>query len=143
MNVYQNSFETKTINLKKGGFLILIFIMILTSILAFYNQFYDYYQGTGMIEEKNTLSMLVNVEDLKKIINHNEIIIEGTTFTYKVVQIKETNLEYGTDIYKKVFVNFESDEAWNIDHNYISYKIITGKDTIINYVLKTIKGEVK
>lgn len=138
---YQGSFEIKDFECLKFSLVVFIFIIILSLIIIFNNNFYDYYNGVAIVEDDNKISTLVNVNDLDKVLNNGKMIIERTTFAYNVLDISNEFIEYGTDLFKKVVISIELDTSLNITNNYINYKIITGKDTIIKYVFKTIKGE--
>lgn len=138
---YQGSFEINNFNLIKYSLVVLFFLIILFCIIVFNNNFYDYYSGYGILEKKNELSILVDIRDLNKVTSNSEIIIERTTFSYSVASIGDKNIEYGTNILKKVKLNIDLSSYLNIDNNYFSYKIITGKSTIVQYVFNTIKGE--
>ena len=138
---YQNSFKNKEISIFKSTVVITIFIIILGLIIVFNNDFYNYYSGYGILEKNNEISILVDINDLNKITNNNKIIIERTTFSYKVISIDKNNIEYGNNILKKIVIEVPITKELNIKNNYVKYKIIISKDTILNYVLKTIKGE--
>lgn len=141
IKMYQNSFNNKKINVFKNLMIVLFFIIILGLIIVFNNEFYDYYQGYAILDKDNEMSLIVDINDLNKVTSNNEIIIERTTFSYKVISIDETNIEYGNSILKKITIRVSMNNKLNIENNYIKYKIITSKDTIINYVLNTLKGE--
>lgn len=138
---YQNSFNNKKINIFKSIIVVLLFIIILSLIIVFNNDFCDYYSGYAVLEKNNEISLLIDVNDLNKITSNDKIIIERTTFSYKIISIDEMNIEYGNSILKKVIIEVSMNEKLNIKNNYIKYKIIISKNTILNYVLKTIKGE--
>lgn len=143
MNIksYQESFEINKFSFIKYSLVVLFFMIILFIIIVFNNNFYDYYNGYGILEKKNELSILVDIKDLNKITSNSEIIIERTTFSYNVTSIGDKNIEYGTNILKKVKLNIDLPSYLNINNNYFNYKIITGKSTIMQYVFNTIKGE--
>ena len=143
MNVsdFQNMFFYSNVKVRNKIFVVLFFIVILLFTVVNNNNFYSYYSGSGVVKN-GQFNILVNVKDLDKILNNNKIIIERTTFTYDVYSLSENNLEYGTDIFRTVLLNIDLPEHYNIENNYVDYKIITGKDTIMNYVFNTIfKGE--
>lgn len=140
IEVYQNSFMNKNINFLKYFFVVLVFIFLLILILVFNNNFYDYYDGVCYIEKENEIITLIDLKELNKIIKNDEIIIERTTFSYNVLSISSDNFEYGNNIFKKVVLYINLPKWLNITNNSFNYKIITGKDTILNYVLKSIKG---
>ena len=138
---YQNNFNNKEISIFKSMIVVAIFIIVLSLIIVFNNEFYNYYSGYGVLEKDNEISILIDINDLNKITNNNKIIIERTTFSYKIISIDEANIEYGNNILKKVLIEVLLTKELNIKNNYIKYKIITSKDTILNYILNTIKGE--
>lgn len=138
---FQGSFECKDFNCIKFFVVVLFFIFVLFLIIVFNNNFYDYYTGIAIVEDKNKISTLVNVNDLEKVLNNKEMIIERTTFAYTISYISDDFIEYGTDLFKKVGIFIELKDSLNLKNNYFNYKIITGKDTIVKYFFKTIKGE--
>ena len=138
---YQDSFQNRNISIFKSVVVVLFFIFILSLIIVFNNNFYEYYTGYGILESKNEISILVDIKDLNKITSNEKIIIERTTFSYKVLSIDNANIEYGNNIFKKVIISVLIPNELNIENNYVKYNIITEKDTILNYVLNTIKGE--
>jgi len=142
LDIYQNNFETKEIKLEKYIITIAIFIIIITIIVSLFNNFYYYYNGTGFFKGDNCFSILVDINDLNKVTKNNKILIEGTTFTYDITNISSDNFDYETNIYKSIVLNIKDlPDYLNIENNYVSYKIITKKDTIINYIFKTVLGE--
>ena len=77
-------FSTKTAN----PFLILItfLFLVLTIYLLFSQKQKVFFNGVGLVQEENLVGIEVSKENEKKILNKNKIIIEGTTFTYKIIE---------------------------------------------------------
>lgn len=102
------------------------------------NNFYDYYNGKGEIKNKNIISTLVLTNDIEIINNNKTMKINKKEHTYKIKNIEEDNYISNGNIYK--MVNIKVDDYEELDNNYIDYQIIKKKDTLINYVVNTMKG---
>ena len=137
---YQELFSNKKIYLWKNLVVVLIFIFIIIFIVMFHNHFCDYYEGYASFDSANRFSTLVHVNDLQKILNSKEIVIEGSTFSDSVDSIDDTDFVYEEEIFKRVYVTIDSDKYSTIENNYIVYHIILKRDTILNYVIKSIIG---
>lgn len=141
IRTFNSSFENKSINLLKPFIVVFTLIVIILTILIFKNDFNDYYIGTGIVNKENTVLILVDVGDINHIIKGNKIIIERTTFSYKINSISDDIIEYGTNYLKKVYLDISLPDYLNIVNNNIKYQILVDKDTIFNYIFKMIKGE--
>ena len=141
LNLYKNNFETKEISLIKYLITISIFIIILIFIVFLNNNFNYYYSGNAFVKENNCINILVRIEDLEKITKNKKIIIEGTTFTYQVINISDESFENISDFYKSVFLKIDKlPSSINLKNNYVNYKIVTRKNTILNYIIDTVFG---
>lgn len=142
INLYQNNFSNKYICLWKMISVVLVFILVLALILIFNNGFYDYYEGNAIFEDPNKFSTLVNINDLEKITSSRKIVIEGTTFSYDVLIIDDNDYVYGNEIFKKIHISLNCDNCSHIKNKYSRYYIILGHDTIFNYFIKNLKGDI-
>ena len=133
ISIFEDLFINRIISLKKIYIVVSIFIVTILSIILFNNNFYDYYEGYASYNDEK-LSLIVSIYDLNKITTNSEIIIGGTTFTYKIYKIDNYLEEYK-------IVNIEVNNYKGIENEFIKYKIIIDRDTVLNYLIKTIKGE--
>lgn len=141
IKIFNSSFENKRINLFKPFVVVFAFIVVILTILILKNDFNDYYIGTGILNKENTILILVDVADINQIIKGNKIIIERTTFSYKINSIDDDVIEYGTSYLKKVYLEVSLPDYLNVVNNNIKYQVLVDKDTIFSYIFKMIKGE--
>ena len=116
---------------------IVLFASLLIMIICF-NNFYDYYNGKGEINNKNIISTLVLTSDIDLIKKNKSMKIDNKEYAYKIKNIESENYVSNGYIYK--IVNIKVDNYEELDNNYVDYQIIRKKDTIINYFINTIKG---
>ncbi len=140
INIYEKLFDRRNISLKRMLVVVFAFIGLIALIMIFNNNFYDYYNGKAIFENSNKINTLVYIDDLEKIVKNKEIMIGGTTFSYKVDSIDSDNFISGNNIFKMVHLSLESDKSISIENNYVSYYIVLGHDNIVNYFLKKLKG---
>ncbi len=140
INEYQENFYNKTINLKKIILIILVFIFIILIIVIANNNFYDYFYGMLIVEDDERISTLVNINDLEKVLNNNEIIINQLHYSYNIEKIENDNFINGDDVFKKIYLKINDNKVFNIKNLYLNYSIIVDKNTIFNYVRKSIIG---
>ncbi len=133
INVFEDLFINRRISVNKIYLVVSIFIIIILSIVIFSNNYYEYYEGYATYKE-NKLVSIISIYKINLIKDNNKISIGGTTFTYKIDRIEDYLEEY-----KVVYLDVN--DYKDIDNDYLNYKIIIGKDTILNYLIKTIKGE--
>ena len=133
ISVYEDLFINRRVSTNKIYLVVSIFIIIILSIVIFSNNYYEYFEGYATYKEQKLVS-IISVYKIYLIKDHNEILIGGTTFTYKIDKIDDY-----LEGYKVVYLDIN--DYKNIDNDYVNYKIIIGKDTILNYLIKTIKGE--
>ena len=141
MNIkqFQSNLKNMNINLVPYILVVSIFICIILLIISFNNKLEDYYVTDSLVKDKQ-LKIIVNVDDLNKITDNKKIRVGKDIFTYKVEKISDLVIE--DNIYKEVMINIDNfDDKLLIDNNVIKLKIITNKTTILNYLLKTLKGE--
>lgn len=137
IKIFNEIFVNKTVNNKSMIIVELILIISLFTIILFNNEFYDYYIGKAEVKE-NTLSTLVFIDDIELIKNNKEIIIHDSVYAYKIKNIEDENYVSNGSIYK--IINISINDYEDIDNNYIEYKIVKEKDTLLNYFIKTLKG---
>jgi len=133
INIFQDLFVNKSLSIKKIYITVSIFIISILLIVIFYNEFYDYYEGSATIKD-NMITSVVSIYDLKYINNNKNMIIGGSTFSYKIVKIDDYIEGYNV-------VSIKLNNYNEVDNLFIEYKIIINKDTILDYFIKSMKGE--
>ena len=140
INKYQENFYKKKKKKKKIILIILVFIFIILIIVIANNNFYDYFYGMLIVEDDERISTLVNINDLEKVLNNNEIIINQLHYSYNIEKIENDNFINGNDVFKKIYLKINDNKVFNIKNLYLNYSIIVDKNTIFNYVRKSIIG---
>lgn len=139
IEVFQNSFNNKVINLKSYLLVVSIFIGILVLVVIFNNNIEDYYVSKGIVKDKE-LTLLVDIDDIGKVTNNEKIMIERDIFTYEVTKISD--LLINSNIYKEVNIKVDKlDKKHLLNNNVVDLKIMTNKTSILSYLLNTMKGE--
>ena len=137
IRVFNDIFVNKIIDKRKMIFVELFLLISLLTLIIFFNNFYDYYNGAGEIKN-NIMSTLILTSDIE-ILKSNKIMkIEGKEYDYKIKNIESESYISNGYIYK--MVNVKINNYKELDNNYIDYQIIKKKDTIINYFINTMKG---
>ena len=136
LNMYNNK-----ISLLYKWIIVSIFIIILLLILGFNNNYYTYYQGVGVLKEKDYLSINVDTKNIDKVLKSKKIMIGGSTLTYNVTNISEEFNISGEILYKEITLSIKLEASDNIKNNNLDFKIIVDKTSIFNYMLNKIKGE--
>lgn len=141
MNIveFKTSFENYEINYKKYIYVVSIFLIFFLVVIVFNNNFYNYFTGKFSVVNNDEVSLVVNYSDLDKIINNENIIIEGTKFTYKINKIND--YMYDGILFKEIIMNVDLPDKLNIINNYLDYKIELGKETIFDILIKVVKGD--
>lgn len=134
---FQKNFNNIEIDLKKYITVVSILIGFLLGVILFNNKIEEYYTGISKLSDKK-IEVLINIDDLNKIKENNEIVIERNTFTYEIDKVED--YLYENNYYKKIIIKI-NDEDKLIDDEIIKYQIITNKTTIFNYLIKTLKGD--
>ena len=137
IKVFNEIFINKIINKKKIIIVELIFIITICLIIAFFNNYYSYYSNEGEYKE-GYIRTVINIKDMDIITTKKEIRINDEIYSYKVNGISEEDYISSGYIYKEVYLEVNNLERVNND--YIEYKIIKEKETILNYLLKSLKG---
>lgn len=141
MNIveFKTSFENYEIDYKKYIYVVSIFLIFFLLFIIFNNNFYNYFTGKFSVTNNDEISLVVNYSDLNKIINNENIIIEGTKFTYKINKIND--YMYDGILFKEIVMNVDLPDNLNIINNYLDYKIELGKETIFDILIKVVKGD--
>jgi len=137
IKVFNEIFINKIINKKKIIIVELIFIITICLIIAFFNNYYSYYSNEGEYKE-GYIRTVINIKDMDIITTKKEIRINDEIYSYKVNGISEEDYISSGYIYKEVYL--EVNDLKRVNNDYIKYKIIKDKETILNYLLKSLKG---
>ena len=137
IKVFNEIFINKIINKKKIIIVELIFIITICLIIAFFNNYYSYYSNEGEYKE-GYIRTVINIKDMDIITTKKEIRINDEIYSYKVNGISEEDYISSGYIYKEVYL--EVNDLKRVNNDYIEYKIIKDKETILNYLLKSLKG---
>ena len=139
LKTFQKNFKNVDINIMPYILVVSILIGIIFVVIAINNKLEENYTVFANVKD-NEVVVIVNADDLEKIVNNNKMEIERNIFTYKIKKIN--NQFYGNNVYKEVFLDISNlGSHYLIDNNVIKIKIITEKTTILSYLFKTIKGE--
>ena len=113
-------------------FLFFVFAVI-TTLIAFNNiKYYGYYKGNGIVIEKNTIKIEVDLNDLDRVTSNKKIKIKERNFAYTIKSISETLSSLNKSV--EVIINIELDDNINIINNIIEFKIIEKEMTILEYI---------
>lgn len=112
---------------------IILFIIILIAIyIIFTYKYQSYYLTKGKIID-NKLELIVKIEDIKYIKNHNEIEIDDLIYTYEIDSISnELYIDDNYQNYKYLYLNVK--ELTNIDNYVYTVKIPKENKTIAKYL---------
>jgi biopolymer transport protein ExbD len=137
LEIFQSSFRNKEINIKPYLQVVSILLSIFVIIISFNFTIEDFYKTKGTVKEEK-IKLIVDINDLNKVTNNKEIIIERDIFTYEVINISD--LIYNDNIYKEVTLKIPELKDL-IDNDVLDIEIIINKTNIFNYLIKTLKGE--
>jgi len=137
LKIFEKNFQNREIDIMPYIMVISIFIGILIVTIIFNNNLRNYYILNGRVIDKKIVAV-VNNDELSKIEENNEFLIERNNhiFTYKIFKIN--NLD---NLYNEIFLESEIPDEYLVDNNVIKLKIVTKKTTIFDYLIKSLKGE--
>ena len=137
LEIFQESFRNKEINIRPYLLVVSILISVFVMIISFNFTIEDFYKTKGTVKDKN-IKLIVDINDLNKVTNNSEIIIERDIFTYEIINISD--LVYNDNIYKEVIIKVPELKDL-IENDVLDVEIIINKTNILNYLIKTLKGE--
>ena len=136
---FQKSFKNLDICLRPYIVVVSILICTLFLFAIFNRNLEDYYfVDSKVIDGK--LSLLVDYNQLDKIVNNSKLIIDKNTFTYKVDKINDYNID-SLPLKEIVIVVKGINKELLIENNILHLKIVTNKTSIFRYLINIIKGE--
>lgn len=116
-------------------FIIMIFVITLITI-TFKLNYYTYYNGTFLLEDKNTYSIIVNYYDIEKILHNNYLIKDNEKYQYKIKEVSEIQ-NNKQDYFQKITITINM----NKDTKLFNAKIIISKKKIFWYIVDYLKGD--
>ena len=115
------------------GFLIISISTLLVLGLLFFQNVVSY-EYEGVVEEEKLVFSNLNANDLNKLINTTEIIIEKEKLKFEIIDIVEFENQYSlllnVDLKKKYF-----------DKKTIKAKFIVKEESLYQFILNNMKGE--
>ena len=138
---FQRDFRNMEVDIFKYIKVVSILILCLLIIIIKNNKIEDYYFGISKVIN-NKIEVLIDLDRVHKIKENNKIIIERNTFTYEIEKIEDYLIE--NNYYKKITLLIKDIDKNKIkDNEIIKYQIVTNKETILEYLFRTIKGDDK
>jgi len=119
---------------------IIVTVLMLTTIIVIFKkvEFNKYYSNSGIVISNHEIEIYVNRKDLNKVYNNKKIIINNKNFAYNIKNISEPI--YYNDYYYKIILKVKILDNLNIKNNFIDFKILLEKQTILKYILKKVGG---
>ena len=137
IRIFNDLFINKIVNKKSIIIVESIFIITICLIILFFNNFYSYYSNYGEYKD-GCIKTIINGKDIDIITTKKEIKINNKIYSYKVEEIKEEDYISGEAFFKEVYIKVK--DLDKVNNSYIDYLIIKDKETILNYLIKTLKG---
>ena len=137
IRIFNDLFINKIVNKKSIIIVESIFIITICLIILFFNNFYSYYSNYGEYKD-GCIKTIINSKDIDIITSKKEIKINNKIYSYKVDEIKEEDYISGESFFKEVYIKVK--DLDKVNNSYIDYLIIKDKETILNYLIKTLKG---
>jgi hypothetical protein len=138
LDSFQRSFKNNEIVLKPYLLVVSILLSIIVIIMFFNNNIEDYYNTRATIKN-NELKIIVDINNLSKVTDHNKIKIGKNIFTYNINKIDDYVIN--DNVYKEVTIHVKKYDNNLIDNNVVETNIIINNTNIIKYLFKTLKGE--
>lgn len=110
-------------------------LLILVIVISSYKKKNTYYENILYIEN-NEIVLTVKYNELERIINNKEIIINDKKYTYKInnIGINNGDMEYKINI-------LLSDQNFLYNNVFTSYRILLNEESFWKYIVRTVKGE--
>ena len=107
-----------------------IMLLILFFVLLFFKINCIYQNNISFINEKSAI-IIVEKEYLDSVKSHNKIILNEISYDYSIDKIEEIEKEY------LIGINFNNELKINTS----VYKLYLGKESLLKYIIKMIKGD--
>ncbi|WP_413854773.1 hypothetical protein [Candidatus Ruminimicrobium bovinum] len=135
---FQRDFRNMEVDIFKYIKVVSILILCLLIIIIKNNKIEDYYFGISKVIN-NKIEVLIDLDRVNKIKENNKIIIERNTFTYEIEKIDDYLID--NNYYKKVTLLLKDNKIK--ENEIVKYQIIINKETLLEYLFRTIKGDEK
>ena len=135
---FQRDFKNMEVDIFKYIKVVSILFLSLLVIIMHNNNIEDYYFGTSKLVNKR-IDVIIDLDRINKIKDNNKIRIERNTFTYEIEKIEDYLIE--NNYYKKATLLLKDLDKQIDDNSIIKYQIITNKETILEYLFRTLKGD--
>ena len=135
---FQRDFRNMEVDIFKYIKVVSILILCLLIIIIKNNKIEDYYFGISKVIN-NKIEVLIDLDKVNKIKENNKIIIERNTFTYEIEKIDDYLID--NNYYKKVTLLLKDNKIK--ENEIVKYQIIINKETLLEYLFRTIKGDEK
>ena len=135
---FQRDFRNMEVDIFKYIKVVSILILCLLIIIIKNNKIEDYYFGISKVIN-NKIEVLIDLDRVNKIKENNKIIIERNTFTYEIEKIDDYLID--NNYYKKVTLLLKDNKLK--ENEIVKYQIIINKETLLEYLFRTIKGDEK
>ena len=135
---FQRDFRNMEVDIFKYIKVVSILILCLLIIIIKNNKIEDYYFGISKVIN-NKIEVLIDLDRVNKIKENNKIIIERNTFTYEIEKIDDYLID--NSYYKKVTLLLKDNKIK--ENEIVKYQIIINKETLLEYLFRTIKGDEK
>ncbi len=135
---FQRDFKNMEVDIFKYIKVVSILFLSLLVIIMHNNNIEDYYFGTSKIVNKR-IEVIIDLDRINKIKDNNKIKIERNTFTYEIEKIEDYLIE--NNYYKKATLLLKDLDKQIDDNSIVKYQIITNKETILEYLFRTLKGD--
>ena len=135
---FQRDFRNMEVDIFKYIKVVSILILCLLIIIIKNNKIEDYYFGISKVIN-NKIEVLIDLDRVNKIKENNKIIIERNTFTYEIEKIDDYLID--NNYYKKVTLLLKDNKIK--ENEIVKYQIIINKETLLEYLFRTIKGDDK
>lgn len=95
----------------------------------------------GVVTEKENIVTLVPVETLQRFLKQDQVIIEGTVYSYQVERITDELIEEGGHFYKKIYLQVNLPRKWLLPNNTLSMKTLVKEQSVWHIVKSCFKEE--
>lgn len=137
LNDYKSTFNKTKINITQIWLIITIFIILLIVSFTFNFYYEENYQNRGIGIKNSYIETLVNIEDISKITNNRNIIINNKEYNYDISKINSEVQNINNNLYQVVLIKINKKI---LENEYISYIIPIKKINFYNYIKNKLKG---
>lgn len=120
---------------------ILVTIFIITSVIIIIKNidYVDFYQNKGIGIKEGYIKTIIEINDIEKLVNNNNLVIDKNNYKYEIVDFNENINQVGENFYQELLIKIDTDISTN---RYISYKIPIQKYNLFEYIKNKIRGNI-